>query len=338
MTEFSIFNNFLREGDQILPARIGTAINFTQNTVLNGRGSYFTSFFELTPNELSIDFERNIIEAGLYGIVTPDFIPVEDTLGSENWNWQNNLVISTTYLKTFPNNTLLESNMTDVGFIDMENNNYNLLPSSKYNLENYGMQLGVDICSLINTAKLNIIVPGCVLDSVELQPNEIIEITTNITINGNLTMYPNSTLKVPFNNGNINVSNCATFAGILNLLNTTGVKNGTEVNLAYYACYSGGKFDEVSLVDPSDQCLLKYVNLTYTPTSLTALITSVNICNNSPNAPNDPNVPGAQLLPDWAIAVIVVGGCLILVAVFIIVAVTVPTLRAKVFPYAKRSS
>jgi hypothetical protein len=234
---------------------------------------------------------------------------------------------NSTFSYTFPNNTMLKRSLADIGFVDMDNKNYNLLPSSPYSAENYGVQLGADVCQLINTAKIKVGVPGCILEGVDLQPNEIIEITDIIAINGNLTMYPNSTLQVTFGDGKVNVSNCANFDGLLSLANMTNVENGTEVLIAYYGCRDG-EFSEILLLDDAqDPCLQRYVNLTYSPTRLTAIFTSLSTCGDTTTT---------ESFPDWAIAVIVVGSCVILVVIFIVLSVTVPSLRKKVYPYSRR--
>lgn len=107
------------------------------------------------------------------------------------------------------------------------------------------------------------------------------------------------------------------------------VKDGqvilNDTLLLAYACRDG-EFNQLVLQGDVDPC--KEYQLSYTPTSMSIIINNNNLC--SVNGPSSPDT-----FPGWAIAVIVVGG-LIIVAGILVLALYYSPIREKVFPYAKK--
>lgn len=324
---FEFSNNiFLDVRSRFLFYLDGTNITLNGNTILNPGGSALIWLQPYNWTRFSFSFQGNIIDAGGNGISSEE-PNIYDVITPEQFDWDvaTNIVVLQAGRDKFPNGTIFLNSLDDVGFVDVDNRDYQLLPTSDYYVDNFGQQVGVDLCDLIQRIRLKISLSNCALSDTVLQPYEIIEVGNGIIIQGNLTMYPDSSLQVTAGNGNITITNCVTFDGRLNI--TDRAENETIV-IASYACRSG-EFNEVQMV-PNETCLTRSVQLEYGPQVLTALITVVNTCESL-----DPNGSSEAAFPDWAIAVIVVGGAIIALAIFIVIAITVPACKTKVFPYAR---
>lgn len=196
----------------------GTNITLNGNTILNPGGSALIWLQPYNWTRFSFSFQGNIIDAGGNGISSEE-PNIYDVITPEQFDWDvaTNIVVLQAGRDKFPNGTIFLNSLDDVGFVDVDNRDYQLLPSSDYHVDNFGQQVGVDLCDLIQRIRLKISLSNCALSDTVLQPYEIIEVGNGIIIQGNLTMYPDSSLQVTAGNGNITITNCVTFDGRLNI-------------------------------------------------------------------------------------------------------------------------
>ncbi len=331
--------------------------NFSENTIIGDPTvmSSFISFFLVNATDVDVTAERNIASAGLYGITLALADKIYNVLPADKLTWSDNvMVVGNPFFKSkFPSvGTIFEDSLDNVSFVDPSRMDYQLLSTSPYSKANYGKQMGVDLCALVRSAKLKFVLTNCSLTDVVIQPTEILVITDVLTVNGNLTMFPDSILKVDGVNV-LNITSCAQFDGTLDLTNVNQLINQTIV-VAYYSCWTGGEFKDITYDDQtSDDCNKLKVELNYQPTLVTATIVLENQCqtpsgqnigqgpgasgNNGPGQDN-PNAPvtNLSLLPDWFLPVVIVGGAVFLTLVFIVLAVSVPALKQRVFHKKRR--
>ena len=206
---------------------------------------------------------------------------------------------------------------------------------------------------MIRSAKLKFVLANCSLDDVTIQPTEILIITDILTVNGNLTMYPDSVLQVDGENV-VNITSCAEFDGTLDLNKVEQIINRTFV-VAYYGCWTGGEFNKILFSDSlSDECNRLKVEQSYQPTLVTATFVIDNQCQsetpsgtvigqgpsgNNPSGSNtNPNLIADGTLPEWFLPVVIIGSAVFLALLFIILAVSIPSLKQRVFLRKQRFS
>lgn len=330
--------------------------NFSQNTFVadNSVLLNFIRFYITNMTFLSMNVERNIVASGQYGITASDRL--WNLIPEEDFSWSDNVVVvASSYTEPpFPSvGTIFEDSFDNISFVDPAKRDYQLQSTSPYHKSNYGKQMGVDLCALIRSAKLKFVLANCSLDEVTIQPTEILIITDILTVNGNLTMYPDSVLQVDGENV-VNITSCAEFDGTLDLNKVEQIINRTFV-VAYYGCWTGGEFNKVLFSDSlSDECNRLKVELSYQPTLVTATFVIDNQCqsetpsgtvigqgpsSNNPSGSNtNPNLIADGTLPEWFLPVVIIGSAVFLALLFIILAVSIPSLKQRVFHRKQRFS
>lgn len=332
-------------------------ITFSENTCIgdNNIMGTFLKFQITNMTYMAMTVERNIVSSGLYGIFASDRI--WNLIPSNAFAWSDNVVVvPDEYAKAkFPSvGTIFEDSFDNISFVDPSKRDYQIQPTSVYHQNNYGKQIGADLCALVRSAKLKFVLLNCSLDDVTIQPTEILIISDILLVNGNLTMYPDSVLQ--FNGVSVvNITSCAQFDGTLDLNNVQQVINKTFV-VAYYSCWTGSEFNKVVFSDTtSDECNQLKVEVSYQPTLVTATFVIENQCQvqtpsgtvagpgktptstgPSGTTPDIPNLISDGTLPTWFLPVVIVGSAVFLALLFIVLAVSIPALKQKVFHPKRR--